>query len=115
MKFKLAQVLKAILFVMIFGTIIYVIKYYNKISFREETDQVNFKGRLSTKYIDKIDHNIPKLEIHNNAKTIVYDLANEKSGLFEYINIGDSIEKFSNSIKVHVFSSSKDTIFILSF
>lgn len=115
MKIKLVQVHKVVLFVVIFSILIYAITYYNEIRLKEETTKIDFKGIISAKYIDKSDHNRPKIEIKSSTKTIVYDLENEKSGLFEYVNKGDSIEKLSNSVSVHIFSLSKDTILKLDF
>lgn len=116
MKINIVQILKAILFLIIFGTIIYVIKYSNEVSFKEDSYKLNFKGKVITKYNDKNDHNIPKIEILlYNGKTFVYDLANDNSGLYEYVIQGDSIEKESNSSKVRVFNYLRDTIFILEF
>lgn len=114
MKINIVKILKAILFIIIFWIIIYVIKYSNEVNFKEDSYKTNFKGKVIKKYNDINDHNIPKIEILLcNGKTFVYDLANDNSGLFEYVIQGDSIEKKSNGTKVRVFNSLKDTIFIL--
>ncbi len=109
------KVFKISIFLILFGSILYGIDYYNNIAFFKETLKTNFKGELIKKVIDKQDHNIPKLTISCFEKTVVFDLATDESGLFEYVSVGDSIEKIPNSMNVRVYNARNDTILKLKF
>jgi energy-converting hydrogenase Eha subunit H len=116
MKSILIKVIKESWFATTLILIFFIIIYQSEKNFKEETKNIRFKGKVITKYNDKNDHNRAKFGILlYNGKTFVYDLENDKSGLFEYVIQGDSIEKESNGTKVRVFNSLKDTIFILEF
>lgn len=115
MENNLAKDLKNVLFFLLGVITICGIVFFGKIIFEHETLNLNFKGKLESKYIDNHNHNIPTLKIVVGEKIIVYDIANDESGLFEYIQAGDSIIKLSNSLNVRVSNSQKDTIFVLKF
>jgi len=116
MKSKILNIVIGILVVTVFWIYMFISDNKNKNKFNEDTYNLDFKGRISAKYIDKKDHNIPKIKIQCVVgKTIVYDLANDDSGLFEHAKVGDSIEKYPNSNNVRVCNPSKDTTFTLDF
>ena len=115
MKFERREIVKTALFGIVSVLIFYIILNYSRKLFIEETYDISFTGVLNNKYWDKNDHNRAKIEILNMADTIIYDLQNDASGLFEYINKGDSIVKMPNSFDVRVYNLSRDTIFKLNF
>ena len=104
-----------VLFSGLFWIIIYEMKHHNNNNFKKETETISFKGKLDSKYIDKNDHLRSKIKIVSGDKTIIYDLENDKSGLFEHVQNGDSVIKLSNSLNVRVSNSNNDTIFVLKF
>jgi hypothetical protein len=109
------KIIKGLLFLLVFWLIIYYLINYNKMEFKNDTTMMQFIGILSFKHLDKTDHNRPKIFINCKDTSITYDLTNDLSGLFEYIRVGDSIEKFAKSIKVRVHNVHRDTIFELKF
>jgi hypothetical protein len=115
MKKTIINILKAILVFTVFFSVVFGIEYYADKQFKKQTYERQFYGHLVTKYSDKDDHNRSKLEILCNSKVIVYDITNDWSGLFEYVNKGDVIEKIPKSFNVNVYNSNKDTTFTLDF
>lgn len=115
MKDILTKILKVVLFALLFWIIVYGLRHYNNNSFKRETYTTSFKGKLDSKYVDENDHLRPKIKITNSDKTIIYDLANDESGLYEFVQKGDSVIKRSNSLNVRVSNSNNDTIFVLKF
>lgn len=111
----LTKIIKVVLYNLLAGTIIYSIVNFGKYISEDETLKLNLKGKLDSKYLDTNYHNRPCLKIKDREKIIVYDIATDESGLFEYIQKGDSIIKLSNSLNVRVSNSQKDTIFVLKF
>lgn len=104
-----------VLFSVLFWIFIYEMKHHNNNNFKKKTETISFKGKLDSKYIDQNDHLRSKIKIVSGDRAIIYDLENDKSGLFEYVQKGDSVIKLSNSLNVRVSNSNKDTIFILKF
>lgn len=115
MKNILTKTLIIILFSLSFWIIIYKMQHYNNSRFKKATETISFRGKIDSKYIDKNDHLRSKIKIIGKDKTLIYDLANDKSGLFEYVHKGDSVVKLSNSLNVRVSNPQKDTIFVLNF
>ena len=107
--------MKVVLFYIIGGIIIYGIICWGRTQFKDETYKLKFKGQLDSKYIDNNDHNRPKLKIIDGAKIILYDVANDKSRLFEYAQKGDSVFKLPNSFNIRVCRLKKETIFRVKF
>jgi hypothetical protein len=112
---KFKKGLKFILILIFMLSFFYLINYCSDKSFNKKMNELKLNGKIVSKYIDKQDHNIPKILIIDKQESITLDLTNESSGLFEFIQEGDSIIKTNNNRKVHVFNSSKDSIFEMTF
>jgi hypothetical protein len=111
----MSRFLKILLFLAVFGFVIYWINYQSDRNFNKEMDEICLKGKIINKIIDKTDHNIPKIIIGDKKDSLIFDLANESSGLFDFVQVGDSILKIKNDRKVRIFNDEKDSIFILAF
>jgi hypothetical protein len=109
------KLLKVLIFFVLFAGLIFCIDYFSNKGFDLQMDVLKLRGKVSSKYIDIQDHNRPKITIIDNQDSITLDLANESSGLYEYIHVGDSIFKTKNSRKVRVFNINKDSSLIMTF
>jgi hypothetical protein len=76
-----------------------------------------FTGIVQTKYLDKKNHNHPTVVLKNKFGTQEILLIRDRSGLFEYIENGDSIVKEYGSYEVELFSGNqlRDTIFVMDY
>jgi hypothetical protein len=76
----------------------------------------NHIGVVYNKYIDKEQHYSKVLKIQNSGDTNIWVLTYDKSGLYDYLELNDSIFKASGSHRVRVFrKNSPDTTFILDY
>ncbi len=74
----------------------------------------NYKGIVLKKYIDNENHNYKIVEIQNGR--IHKELMDwDKSGLFEFVQKGDSILKELNTLEVKVFRNNVKTTFIIDY
>jgi len=75
------------------------------------------KGIVIDKYIDKENHSyntVVYLSVEDSsAKKIIYP--NDKSGLIDYIEVGDSIVKNSNSYSFDIYRNSHKKSILLDF
>lgn len=111
----LTSLIKVLIFVIISFSLIYITRYYSDKSFNKEMDELQLNGQIVSKYSDKEDHNINKLIIVDKQDSITLDLANESSGIFEFTQVGDSINKKKMNRKVRIFNSAKDSTFEMIF
>lgn len=109
------KVLKVSIFLILFASLIYGIDYCSDKSFNKKMDTLKLNGKVVKKYVDKKDHNRLKLIILENKYSITLDLVNETSGLYDYIQVGDSIRKIENKRDVRIYNTNKDSIFVMSF
>lgn len=70
----------------------------------ERIGKLGIEGKIKRKYRLEWNHNSPELDFSNRANNVnrIY-LVDEKSGFWEYINVGDSIVKKPKSFNVTVF------------
>ena len=74
-----------------------------------------YQGLIVEKYIDKKQHYSKVIKIASKD-TIIWVLTYDKSGLYDYLQEGDSINKAVGSYEVTVFRKNKrDTSFILNY
>jgi hypothetical protein len=109
------KIFKVILFFLISISAFFLIDRCNNKRFNQEMDDLKLHGKIVNKYIDKTDHNRPKIVITNYMDSVTFDLANETSGLFDYSQIGDSVLKIESNRNVKIYNSYKDSIFVLTF
>jgi hypothetical protein len=77
--------------------------------------QLSINGHVTRKYIDKKEHNYPILEVLTPEGSVQkINLSLDQSGLFEFVQINDSINKLSDSLRVNLVRSSVDTTFVLN-
>lgn len=115
-KNKLVYYLIAIPILAIF--IFYQINKYgsNCQKFSNDVNSHEFSGVVVKKYYDKKNHDYHTVE-YKQADLIVHKLTypNDRSGLFNFLNKGDSIVKLSGSSKVIVNRKDKAFEFFLDF
>ena len=107
--------IKGLVFFILFFTFVYCIQYFSNIRFEKDMDALKLNGKVVNKYIDKLDHNRPKLIISSKNDSITLDFTSESSGLFDFIQVGDSIQKFENTRDVRIINLNTDSIFVMSF
>ena len=111
----LTNIIKVLIFGLVFFSSIYIMRYYSDKSFNKEMDELQLNGKIVSKYSDKEDHNINKLIIVDKQDSMTLDLANESSGMFEFTQVSDSIYKKKMNRKVRVFNTAKDSTFEIIF
>lgn len=84
----------------------YAQKYFNSLE---------LEGVVINKFLDKENHLIKTLEVNSNSKIIRIFLTRDKSGLYEYILIGDSILKSNESLKCSIKRVDTTKEFIIDF
>lgn len=72
-----------------------------------EMDAVSFKGIVQSKFLDEKNHMSPTIVLMDSNEQKIA-LPNEKSGIFEYIEIDDYIEKSKKSLLVKVVRDSSE-------
>ncbi|MEX2409798.1 MAG: hypothetical protein WD607_00260 [Candidatus Paceibacterota bacterium] len=74
-----------------------------------------YSGIIINKYIDLEEHMNKKIIIKGEYvdRTILFN--NESSGVFDFLQIGDSIIKKSESLEIQVFRDSRDTTLKMKF
>lgn len=72
-----------------------------------EMERDAFSGVLIRKFFDPKNHLKPTLELENKKSFRSIDLINEKSGFYDFIEIGDSIFKEENSLIVFIWRNNK--------
>lgn len=72
-------------------------------------------GVVSSKYIDSKNHNKPTIEVKQGSRNEKFQFTNEKSGFYNFINVGDSILKESGELEVSVFTKVDTTATMLNY
>ncbi|MCL5130564.1 hypothetical protein [Algibacter sp. L4_22] len=89
-------------------------EFFDKIVYDEYHS--NYEGIVTEKYIDKKNHARPIIIIRHkifgdNKKDFVF----QSSGLFDFIKIGDTLTKKTESLKINLKRKNLDTIIMLDF
>ncbi len=74
-----------------------------------------YEGLIVDKFIDRKEHNFKKVIINENnqQRVILFDI--EISGLYDFLEIGDSIIKNKGELRVRVIRNELDTILKMKF
>jgi hypothetical protein len=73
-------------------------------------------GVVNRKFQDIMNHGSITIEIKRDSSILKWPVANEKSGLYQYIKLNDSIVKESGSFEVLIYRNSVyDTLFVLDY
>jgi uncharacterized membrane protein len=84
---------------------------------KERAKSMAWDGIIVDKYIDKENHNAKMLIIDNGevglSKTSILTI--DSSGLFDTIEVGDSIAKYSGELSVRLTGLRLDTVIILDY
>jgi|TARA_R100000541_G_scaffold54364_2_gene62844 hypothetical protein len=72
--------------------------------------EYTYSGLVTNKFIDSEQHNYRTVIIRNDEKSDIFLLDFETSGLFEFIQVGDSIFKKKNSLNLRLKRYQLDTI-----
>ena len=84
---------------------------------KERAKSMVWDGIIVDKYIDKKNHNAKMLIIDNGEvglfKTSILTI--DSSGLFDTVEVGDSIAKYSGELSVRLRSLRVDTIIVLNY
>lgn len=111
---KFKKITGYFIFILLVVILISLSNRYGNYQTKKFYNELSFNGIISKKYINRKQHNYPILEIvRTDKKNQEINLSTDKSGLFEYVQVKDSIIKVPGSLDVHVFRNAKDTIFIL--
>jgi predicted house-cleaning noncanonical NTP pyrophosphatase (MazG superfamily) len=101
------------------GVIIFIMSPSTKencINSYSELRSESYIGIVTKKYVDKDEHYFITVEIKLKDEITSWILDNDKSGLYDYLKIGDSIVKKNGTYKVRIYRKSKvDTVFILDY
>ena len=75
----------------------------------------SYSGIIKRKYVDKKQHGYKTIVIDENyiERSILLDY--EKGGLYNYLQVGDSVIKKENSLKINVLRDNIDTIIKMKF
>lgn len=75
----------------------------------------SFSGLVTKRYIDKEQHGYHKVILINEGKENVVIMDWEKGGLFNFIQVGDTLNKSSGSLNVHLKREKLDTVIKMRF
>lgn len=92
--------------------------FYHGCEYRSmEIEKAAFCGIVSHKLIDKSDHMLKKISILNNhtKDSINVIIEGDTSGLYNFINVGDSIYKEKNSMETTIVRDSIKKVFFIDF
>ena len=115
---------KELLIISVTGIVITIVLFYllptihETVCSRYKTDvkNENVKGKVIRKFIDIENHSRKFTEIiSNHIDTIKYDLTLDISGIYEYLNVNDSVVKESGNYNFAIKRESKDTVFVLNY
>jgi len=101
-------------FIIIAAGLSFLTDYYSKKNCHIFYKDLSFSGVVTKKYVDYKQHEYPFIELRTSVdSTQLISLSNDNSGLFELIQVNDSLTKSSGELKVHVYRCSSDsTIFL---
>jgi hypothetical protein len=74
---------------------------------------IEFKGVISEKY--RREHDMPFIKIDDMNSKSSFNLYYDRSGLYEFVSIGDSIFKMKQSNLVYITKTNCDTVFKLDY
>lgn len=77
--------------------------------------EAEWKGVVKKKYIAYDNPNITRIDIYQNGKSTSFDLSNDKSGLFNYLNPRDSIYKTKENFVVKVIRAKARKTYTLNY
>lgn len=77
--------------------------------------QIFINGIIVKKFKDESDHNMKKITILNKNNDFNIAVQGDQSGLYDFINIGDSIYKEKNSMEATIVRDSVKKAFIIDF
>ena len=79
-----------------------------------QVKNASYNGLVVEKYID-VNHAIPTIVVKSGDETVkIFDFRDE-SGYYEYVLVGDSVSKKSNSLEVNVKRSESINKFIIDY
>ena len=78
----------------------------------EEAKDFNYSGTIHHAYLDTLNHNFRRVDLES-GKTVYLNI--DRSGLFEYLEPGDSIVKTKGSYEVLLFRNDLDTAFLMDY
>lgn len=74
-----------------------------------------YSGLIIEKYVDQDQHMYKKVILDKKPGTDVILLDWETSGFYEFLKVGDSVSKNTNSLQVQIWRNNKDTVYNLEF
>ena len=113
-----ANLIGGIIFIILFLIFIWLqpsIKDINCSHFKT-LKNVSYKGVVINKFIDSTQHNYPIVVVRQIDNSIYkFDLTHDRSGLYRFLQIGDSIVKSKGAYNIEVIRSGMERIFILDY
>ncbi|MGQ1910811.1 hypothetical protein ACT3CE_13615 [Marinifilum sp. RC60d5] len=110
-----------VLSVIIILIVIVVVNYFEPSSDEitksayESLKYEKFYGEVQEKFYDRKNHNHPTIILRNEFGMQDVLLVRDRSGLFNYIESGDSISKIYGKYEVRLKRIGIDTVFVLSY
>lgn len=101
--------------------VIFVVNYWGPSSEEITNDAYEslryekFYGIVQEKFNDRKNHNHPTLILKNEFGEQSILLVRDRSGIYNYVEPGDSISKEYGKYEVHLTRSSRDTVFVLRY
>lgn len=95
----------------IWGPVVFIIAFLIFIRLQPSIDEIicdrypkllqhEFQGVVVNKFLDEKEHMYPMIILENYLDTISYNLVNDVSGLYQHIEIGDSVSKHVERMKL---------------
>jgi hypothetical protein len=84
-------------------------------SIKDSVSVLDLEGLVLTKYLDVKSHMHETISIENNGVNLKIIIPNEYSGLYQFIQVGDSIFKEKNSLFCNVKRTGNTKVFFIDF
>ena len=82
----------------------------------EEFKIYNISGKVCKKWHDEKNHMYEKISVQDERSRVTdYTLANDLSGLYGYLSVGDSIHKPSGTLRTLVVRGNEERYFTIDF
>jgi len=92
--------------------------YFANNACKTQTKRINeavSSGKINDFYLDKSSHMNETIIVDSEDGELLLIIPNDNSGLFSYVQKGDSIVKSENSMNVRIVRNQKSKLFVVDF
>lgn len=83
-------------------------------SAKDSFKKIILTGKVLDRFIDSKSHSYPTLQISNyNKKLVIHEY--DKSGFYDFVEIGDSLIKEKGSLDIRLIRNELDTVFTIDY